>query len=238
MKARDPFDFWFAVNNTEVVLMPSRQLETFGTTVLDYHLISELMDSTTQVRIREGRMQAGQPQIVTPEAYSQLLMEGFGDQAERYVQWLREHEQDVQILQYGYHLKQESFSEHVVTDTIEAVTTRVTAQVRESSNPLSAVVRGVDDPWDVCLVKLFWEVIRQSVAGNVRQMRKRRLFDKVGGVPRVVRNEIEDAFTAAARDRALIPALSDLLQRHRVFEEYEDRFFSLVRSSGGAAAAG
>ncbi len=38
-------NFWYAVNNTEVVLMPKSYLETFGTTNLRYHMVSELMDT-------------------------------------------------------------------------------------------------------------------------------------------------------------------------------------------------
>ena len=40
MEKRDPFDFWFAVNNTEIRLLPKRHLETFGSTVLNYHLVA------------------------------------------------------------------------------------------------------------------------------------------------------------------------------------------------------
>ena len=126
MQERDHLDFWYAVNNTEIVLMPQRHLETFGRTTLKYHLVSELMDVTDQVRIREGRMQANQPQIITPEAYAQTLLEGFGEEASKYIEWLKEHDQ-VRLLQYGYKLKQESFSEHVVTGDIK--TDRITITI-------------------------------------------------------------------------------------------------------------
>ena len=79
------FDFWYAVNNTEVVLAPRRHLETFGNTLINYHMVSELMDNVGQVRVREGRMQALRPQIVTPSAYSSMILEGFGEQAEKYL---------------------------------------------------------------------------------------------------------------------------------------------------------
>jgi hypothetical protein len=46
------FDFWYAVNNTEVVLAPRRHLETFGNTLINYHMVSELMDNVGQVRVR------------------------------------------------------------------------------------------------------------------------------------------------------------------------------------------
>ena len=77
-KTPTTFDFWYAVRNTEVVVPPKRHLETFGNTVINYALVSELMDSVGQTRVREGRMQAERPQIVTPSAYSNMLLEGFG----------------------------------------------------------------------------------------------------------------------------------------------------------------
>src|SRR5690554_4119573 len=119
------FDFWYAVRNTTVVIPPKRHLETFGNTMINYLLVSELMDTIGQVRIREGRMQAARPQIVTPSAYSKMILEGFGEQAEKYLEWLREHEDHVHILQYGYSLKQEAFSEEIVNDSIDSVLERV-----------------------------------------------------------------------------------------------------------------
>lgn len=230
MKQRDPFDFWFAVNNTEIVLLPKRHLETFGATILHYHLVSELMDTVNQVRVREGRMQANKPQIITPEAYSKVLLEGFGEAAGRYVDWLREHERHIQILQYGYSLKQESFSEHVISDSIENVVARVKADVEQKDDPTHAVVRGVEDPWDVCLVKLFREIIQQSAESNIRELSSRRMFEDVDGMPRGVRDDIEAAFMAASRNPALIKPLGAKLQKYGLFELYQDRFFSLIKT--------
>ena len=230
MKDKKSFDFWYAVNNTEVVLMPTRHLETFGTTMLNYHLVTELMDTISQIRVREGRIRASQPMIITPDSYAQTVLEGFGDEARQYVDWLKEHEKDIRVLQYGYMLKQEAFSEHIISDNIKSVVGRVEAQVKESGDPLSAVVVGVDEPWDVCLVKLFWEVIRKSVVPNIRELERRKLFDDAGGVPRAVRNNIEEAFIAASRDPSLTTGLGQQLQKYGLFEEYQDRFFSLVRA--------
>ena len=229
-KQPDSFDFWYAVNNTDVKLMPARHLETFGTTILNYHLITQLMDSADQIRIREGRLEAGRPQIITPDAYSQTALEGFGDEARQYVEWLKEHEQDIRILQYGYKLKQESFTEHIITDTIDPVVERVKEAVEARGDPMSAVLVGVDDPWDVCLVRLFWEVIQKSALVNIREMQKQNLFDNEQGVPRGVRNDIEAAFKAANQDPSRIQALGAKLHALGLFNEYEDRFFSLVKS--------
>jgi len=223
------FDFWYAVKNTDVVVPPKRHLETFGNTIINYVLVSELMDSVRQVRVREGRMQALRPQIVTPAAYSKMILEGFGEQAEKYLEWLREHEDSVHVLQYGYSLKQEAFSEEIVNDGIENVLGRVKQDVAARDDPLSAVVKGVDTPWDVCLIRLFWLAIRNSVQVNYKEMAARKLFERQEGIPAGVREEIETAFAAAAADTRKIRDLGSLLQRHGLFEQFQDRFFALVK---------
>ncbi|MEM7394775.1 MAG: hypothetical protein AAF492_20780, partial [Verrucomicrobiota bacterium] len=80
---------------------------------------------------------------------------------------------------------------------------------------------GVEEPWEVCLIKLMVEVIRQSASGHFTDLQRD---------PHGVRHEIERAFRAAAKDRSRISELSQLLKQNNLFEEYEDRFFSLVRS--------
>jgi hypothetical protein len=228
---KDPFDFWYAVNNTEIKVMPSRHIETFGMTDLKYHLVSELMDTANQTRVREGRMQANRPQIITPDAYSRTVLEGFGDEARQYIEWLKDHEREVRILRYGYTLKREVYSEHLVSESVKTVVERVEKEVRDKNDPLSAVILGVDEPWDVCLVKLFWEVIQTSATTNIRELEQRRMFDDDRGVPRGLRHELEGMFLAASRSPGLIPILGRKLQEIGLFAEYEDRFFSLVKAS-------
>jgi hypothetical protein len=222
------FDFWFAVNNTEIVMPPKRHLETFGNTIINYYLVSELMDAVGKVRVREGRMQALRPQIITPSAYASTQLEGFGEQAQQYLEWLKEHEDNVRILRYGYTLKQEAFSEQVLTESPEAVLERVKRGAESKNDPFAAVVKGVDDPWDVCLVRLFWTVIQNSAQANIRELHERRMFELQDGLPTGLREEIEKGFQAAAKDANLIKSLGKLLQDHGLFEQYQDRFFNLV----------
>ena len=67
---RDDFDY--ALENTHVILAPERQIATFGNTSFDFYLISELMDRVDQVRVRNGKVHAERPQILTPEHYCRL----------------------------------------------------------------------------------------------------------------------------------------------------------------------
>ncbi len=231
MEPEQPFkkhDVWYAVNNTRILLTPSRRLETFGATRVNYYLISELMDSINRIRVREGRIQAQRPQILTPSAYASALLEGFGEEAEKYADWLRQHEGDLHILQYGFVIRKEEISEQIINDPLEAVAERVRLSVEGKDDPMAAVVVGVDHPWEVCLLKLMVDVIRESVPGNVRELQRRRMLENMGGVPRAIRNELEADFSAAALHPEQIKPLGSKLQRYGLFEEYEDRFYALL----------
>jgi len=227
MKAHD---FWFAVNNTEIVVMPTNPLETFGATHLHYHLVSELMDTVNRIRVREGTIQSGRPQIITPAYYENEDLEGFGEEAGQYLDWLRLHARDVRILQYGFVVQKTELNEHLVSGPMVEVLERVKQDVQRKNDPMAAVIHGVDQPWDVCLLKLMVDMIHQSAPANIKDLNRRHLLDDVNGVPRAVREEIESLFLQASRDPALVKPLGGKLRKYGLFEEYEDRFFALVRS--------
>lgn len=219
MTAADPFDFWYAVHNTSVLIPPAGRLETFGATVVDYVLVSEVMDRVDQVRIRSGRLHAERPEIVTLDGGGDRL-EGFQQQAAaRYLDWLKQHRQELLILKYGFRLRRDAVREEVVTDRLDAVLDRIGRDVRARANPLAALVRGVDEPWEVCLVKLAADLVQRSSPHHARALR---------ADPGGARHAIEQAFSDADRDRGQMGALADLLKAQGVFEEYQDRFFALV----------
>ncbi len=224
MPDKQEFDFWYAITNTAIVVPPKRRLETFGATLIDYRLVTEPMDSVGQVRIREGRLQAQRPVILTPQDFVETAIDGFESaESERYLDWLREHERDLLILKYGFHIRKDAAREHVVTDRVEAVVERIQRDLRERPDPFAALLVGVDDPWEVCLLKLVVDLVQRSAPGHARALR---------ADPRGYRHEIEEEFRAASRDRALIPRLADKLRKHGLFEEYQDRFFALARGRG------
>jgi len=159
---RDDFDY--AIENTHVIVAPEQQIATFGSTSFNFYLISELMDRVDQVRIRNGKIHAERPQIVTPEHYYRLLLEGFGEKAERYVDQLREHARKTDL------------SEQTLRDSIETVINRTRRRVEGSNEPLSAVIQGVDDAWEVCLLKFTIDLVERSSGGNLGDFHKRGLI--------------------------------------------------------------
>src|SRR6266704_4066304 len=113
-------DFDYAIENTQVILAPERQIATFGTTSFHFYLISELMDRVDQVRIRDGQIHADRPQILTPEHFSRLLLEGFGEKAQRYIEQLREHAQNIAVLRYGFQFRKTDVTEQLFRDSVDA----------------------------------------------------------------------------------------------------------------------
>lgn len=221
MDPKEQFDFWYALNHSEVLVRPEQRLESFGTTSVHYHLVTELMDATDQVRVREGKIHAFRPQIVTPQSFAESFLEGFEEtQAGQYLDWLRRHEQELLILKYGFKIRKEAISTHVVNDKLELVIDKLRVQITEQGGGLQALIRGVEEPWEVCLIRLMTELVQRSVGWNAREL---------GRDPQGHRHEIEQAFRLAAKDRSKIQALANLLHRRELFGEYEDRFYSLVR---------
>jgi hypothetical protein len=169
-------DFDYAIENTHVIVAPEQQIATFGNTSFKFYLISELMDRVDQVRIRNGKIHAERPQILTPEHYSRLLLEGFGEKAQRYVDQLRERLHHIAVLRYGFQFRKTDVTEETLRDSVDAVINRTKRLVENENQPLSAVIRGVDDAWEVCLLKFTIDMIERSSGGNVRDFRKRGLI--------------------------------------------------------------
>jgi hypothetical protein len=169
-------DFDYAIENTQVILAPERQIATFGSTSFNFYLISELMDRVDQVRVRNGKIHAERPQILTPEHYCRLLLEGFGEKAQRYVDQLREHARNVAVLRYGFQFRKTDVTEQTLRDSIDAVINRTKRRVERENEPLSAIIQGVDDAWEVCLLKFTIGLIERSSGENLGDFRKRGLI--------------------------------------------------------------
>src|SRR5881398_2636598 len=171
---RDDFDY--AIENTHVIVAPEQQIATFGSTSFDFYLISELMDRVDQVRVRNGKIHAERPQILTPEHYCRLLLEGFGEKAERYIDQLREHARNMAVLRYGFQFRKTDLSEQTLRDSIDSVINRNRRKVESKSESLSAVIHGVDDAWEVCLLKFTIDLVERSSGNNLGDFRKRGLI--------------------------------------------------------------
>jgi len=164
------------MEQTNVLHEPDRRIDTFGSTAFDFYLVSELMDSVGEVRIREGRIEAQRPQILRPDGYDDVFFEGFGEQAEAFREWFRNEGGDLAFLKYGFNFSKTTLSEHIAHESVEAVCDRITEQLRQSGNPMSALILGVDEAWEICLLKFTFEMVQKSHGINTFDFKRRGLL--------------------------------------------------------------
>jgi hypothetical protein len=167
-------DVQYAIDNTKVILSPERRIATFGTTSFHFYLVTELMDSVNEIRVRDGKIQADRPQILTAENIAKLTLEGFGEKALKFAEMLQM--RNAAMLKYGFQIRKDDLSESLVHDSIEAVLDRVRSQVPDALRSSSAVIYGVDEGWEICLLKFTVEMIQQSAGGNIQDFRRKGLF--------------------------------------------------------------
>ena len=221
-----------AVRHTEILRLPKQSLATFGTTNLYYYLVtepaySELVKNVTETVVREGRVIAERPRIVTPYYLSRL--EGFSPDARRYF--------DMLIKTYGpnapglfYTYKNEPKETNIVSDSLLSVVSKINAEIDKRGDPLASIIKGEDELWDVSLMKFIYEMTRSSIQDNLLQMGSRGLLDiDAGGIPVDARVRIEELFRQVAQGEHEPRELKEELDHWDLFEEYEDRFFAIFR---------
>jgi hypothetical protein len=214
----------FAIEHTEIVRPPKQKLATFGNTNIHYYIVSELMEKVNVVR--EGKVVASKPKIVTPRYL--INLEGFSAEASRFLEMLAgKYPQEPGIF---YTYKNESLEMNVVSEPTEVVINNISNLIDKQENPLAAIIKGVDEMWDVSLLKFTFELTRHSIQGNVRELESRGLFriDRTG-IPEDARKEIEELFVKTRDDLSYADKLVKELKRWGLFEEYQDRFLSLFK---------
>ncbi len=224
----------YVVRRTEILRAPKQSLYTFGTTNIYYYLItepaySELMNNISETVVREGRVIAERPKIVTPYYLSRL--EGFGLEARRYFEALIEQygERNIHGLFYTY--RNEPKELNIVSDNISSVVDKLNAEIDKRGDPLAAIIKGEDDLWDVSLMKFIFEITRSSAPYNLKQMGQRGLLNvDAQGTPADARVRIDELFDKVARGECRPDELKDELERWGLFQEYEDRFLNLFRN--------
>jgi len=214
----------YALEHTELVRSPRQQLATFGSSIIDYYVVTELVGNVSVVR--DGKVVAERPKIVTP-AYL-VNVEGFSEQARRYIAAMaRERPHESSVL---YRYKNEPKGMNVISEPIRQVINKLSSQIDEQHSPLSTIIKGVEEVWDVSLLMFIYELTTRSMRANIAEFDRRGLLDiDAGGVPGDARDHIEELFEQVSRNLSRAPELVLELHRWDLFPEYQDRFFALFR---------
>ena len=220
------------VKHTEILRAPKQSLYTFGTTSIYYYMVtepaySELVKDISETAVREGRVIAEKPKIVTP--YYLASLEGFSPEARKFFEAeMQEHGANIRGLFYTY--KNEPKELNIVPDNLPSVVDKINAEIDRRGDPLAAIIKGQDDLWDVSLMKFIYEVTRSSLQDNLRQLGNRGLLNiDSTGIPLDARLRIDELFEKVVTGESDPDELKRELDRWGLFREYEDRFFNIFR---------
>jgi hypothetical protein len=214
----------YALEHTELIRAPRQELDTFGSSVIDYYVVTELVGNLSVVR--DGKVIAERPKIVTP-AYL-VNIEGFSEQAKRYISMMAQERPYESGIFYRY--KNEPKGMNVVSEPIGQVINKLSSQIEEQHNPLGTIIRGVEELWDVSLLMFIYGLTTRAARTNMAEFDRRGFLDiDTSGVPQGARDYIEELFEKASRNLSRAPELVVELNRWGLFPEYQDRFFALFR---------
>lgn len=221
------------LERTKVVRPPRQALETFGVTKIRYHLVTEpaFRDvnpvESVETVVRGGVVKAERPQVVTPHFL--LKTESFSAGAREFLEHIaRLQGQDSPGLLYSY--KNEPGGMDIVSGGVDEVATRISRDLDARESDLEAVIVGVDELWDVSLIKFIYELTNDSARKNVSQMRSAGMLEMSDGVPADARRRVERMLEGARQGMVEPSEVMRELKRWDLFEEYEDRFLGLFRA--------
>ena len=235
-----------ALEETEILKAPDKLISSSDSTTLHYYILTEPVyleafpDEGPETRIREGWISWEEPKLLTPDYI--MKMEGFSEEARTALKMIAQNRPDMASLLYKMKYKKETGETRTVSRTIEATAARIEDDMDEASDLINVIIKGLDDLWDVSLMKFVQKLIAKSAQFSQipDYKEKGHLAANESGQPVVTRNlkglplaaneEIEKMFNQVEKGDLEPSRLKKELDRWGVYRKYEDRFLDLFRS--------
>ncbi len=240
----DPERIIEVLRETEILKHPHKLISTSGSTSLHFYVLTKpvylevFSHYGPETKIREGLISWEEPKLLTP-GYM-LNMEGFSKEAREAFKILARDNPDLAGLLYKMRYKKEFERSETVAAELEETFARLEKRIEQESDTMSVVIKGVEQYWDVSLMKYVQELLiksayqaqlpyLESMGYLTREQNTYMVTRNLEGLPLAARKEIEKYF-AMVKDGEMEPAqLKKELDRWGVFPAYQDRFFDLFR---------
>jgi len=106
----------------------------------------------------------------------EFFLEGFGEQGERFAEQISAQAGKFAFLKYGFRMSKSDIRSYDVHDSLENVAGKLKDEIAGRNEPLTALLTGVDDGWEVCLFKFMVDLINASAPGNLGDFRERGML--------------------------------------------------------------
>ncbi len=228
-------DWHKAIEQTYVVKFPQQHLATFGVTNIDYFIVTEPVytafdPSKKELEgvLRTGTVKANQPHVITPN-YA-LNISGFSKNAYEYMESVSfQYGPNSPAIMYQYSNHPDNLE--IVGGIPTEIAQRISQDLSKKNHNLSVVIVGVDEFWDVALLKFIYEYTASSLSFNSQEIMSAGLLDpveKYGNLPTVVVSQIEEMFKSVLMGGS-VDVLKQELDKWGVYNFYEDRFLGLFK---------
>ena len=97
-------------------------------------------------------------------------------EGERYAEQLSVQGERFSFLKYGFRVSKSDIRSYDVHESLENVAGKLKADLECRNEPLTALLTGVDDGWEVCLLKFMVDMIAASAPGNMGDFRERGML--------------------------------------------------------------
>lgn len=236
-----------ALEETEVLRPPKSLLATYRSSTLHYYVLAEpaylevMENEGPETKIREGEVTWEQPKLFTPGYI--LGLENFSDEAQGAFRLLASRYPDLAGLLYQMRYRKEYARTTTVSTSIEETAMKISQGLEDEDGPLTTIIKGVDELWDVSLIKFIQDlIVKSALHSQLPDYRRQGLVtvdegtgyhmvSQSGGVPVVARRVIEDMFDQVKKGELEAKVLKKELDRWGLFKQYEDRFFDLFRKN-------
>jgi len=236
----------YVIESTEIIKLPRKLLASFDSTTIHYYMLTvplyldfEGRNSESETVIREGRITWQRPKVITPSYM--LRVEGFSGEGRKAFEMLAAEDSDLAMILYGLNLSRDFEKMDIVSNSLDSVARNISSDIEKRKDPYSAIIKGVDEFWDVSLSKFIQEIIVESAYFSQMPDLLRNSTVKVGsegfpvvtrdrlGFPIIARDEIEILFKLFENGELEPSDLKKELDRWEMFEQYQDRFLKYFK---------
>jgi len=230
-----------AMEETSVILDPKELISSYSSTTVRYYMLTVPMyldfegrANDSETIIREGKITWQKPKLLTPSYM--LRVEGFSDEARKAFEMIASEDNDLAMILYKLKLAKDAEKMDIVSESLNTVLNKIIDDINKRGEKHTAIVKGVDEFWDVSLSKFAQELMTKSAYfSQLPDMMERndigmnsKGFPVVTrdslGIPLAARKEIEILFKLFEKGEVKPSKLKGELDRWGVFEQYQDRF--------------
>ncbi len=235
-----------AMEKTEILLQPKKLLATYESTTVKYYILTtpfylefEGRSQDSETIVREGRITWQKPKLIAPHYV--MRTEGFSEEAKKAFMMVAGENSDIAMMLYKLRFIKDYDHMDIISSPLDQVKQKIVDDIESRQDPFSAVIKGIDEFWDVSLTKFIYELMVNSAYNaqlpdfsssrmlSTNQHGFSVLAKDYDGIPLIAKREIENLFILYKKGAIDAKHLKEEIDGWGLFDHYQDRFLGLFK---------